>query len=1116
MSFGLDAESLETLTFERSKTWSNFLKCCEEIKNGDEIDVSQFESIFDDPGTEEQDEESMMEFEEAEEDDVEDDINTTHHMTKAQLTQLLTCGTNKEILDQTMPIVEEHRRKWKEAGLDRILNTFDAHQIEEHVGGWMRRNNSCYIGPSPKASALSEYYKHHELVESEEEEEEETEQTVLYMRNSCKRSASKKCQKSPRTAVKMYRTLPPMHSERRAQYAAWQLSEEQEQRKHMRSMIQQSKERHRRQRERELIFHTSPRHYSCSMVHKMRKHRDYSRLLPASLSSEEELENSLCECESCNSTTAAHSYYSSYRNNYHSRSMRDPYLRDHHHRREQRYALESRSFSNNVYCKRSMRHQLQRQHAFDHDRRPRLVESKCGCCNSGRLCSKVVHLANSSTEEWVVENKSSPDAYAFETPKQSSSRGKTPLKMSTTRSKAPVKTKIKTIDEELLFEPPKVNFGNNVKTNIRAKMKSIEEERLIEPPKATFFNNFMAPIKSKSKAVEEDMIFETPRTTVGNSSKAPIKAKSKDEELSEEFVFEPPKVKLGNKSRAPIKSKNKEIEEDMLLETPKATIGNNSKAAIKTKSKDKELADEFLFEQPKEKLAKQSKAPIKSKSKAVEEDMLLETPTANVVNSSKAPIKAKSKDEELAEEFVFEPPKEKLGYKSRAPIKSKNRTVEEDMLLETPKATVGNSSKAPLKANSKDKELAEELLFEKPTATCGNNSKAPNQTNMNDIDEVLFKQPISVTSNTKSKPKPTVSFSNAVESVPSTSKASSKSKAQKSFKKEQQLPTNDVQNSVASPPKSTRKPRALKEQPLSSAPNEAMKQDNESPPTPEKPISKARATRAAKEPRQKKPVTKTAKKVAKSRKNQKEIDEDELDEEFKRALVLSEQAYVEEQKKSKSQAADETESPQLPEQSMFNNQSVACNSTALSNDTACGRTLKPQKNRVNSNVCIDLCCPDSSRNDIPADTDCTMVTSTTTGCDETVAAAAKRPQLKISKKGVLLYEPQNTVENSHSESTISNKSTANFTLSEHTLSPIIGKHKARKFFKYYTGSCSFDSRCYVYYCPPKKLLNALNTDSKSLDLDLDSSGSSSCDDDLEILAGLGVIYTEIDKGNGDV
>ncbi|XP_062122480.1 uncharacterized protein LOC133836168 isoform X2 [Drosophila sulfurigaster albostrigata] len=999
MSFGLDAESLETLTFERSKTWSNFLKSCEEIKNGDEIDVSLFESIFDDPGTEEQDEESMMEFEEAEEDDVEDDINTTHCMTKAQLTQMLTSGSNKEILDQTMPIVEEHRRKWKEAGLDRILNTFDAHQIEEHVGGWMRRNNSCYIEPSPKASALSEYYKRHELVESEEEEEEEeTEQTVRYMHNSCKRSASKKCQKSPRTAVKMYRTLPSMRSERRAQYAAWQLSEEQEQRKHMRSMIQQSKERHRRQRERELIFHTSPRHYSCSMVHKMRKHRDYSRLLPASSCSEEELENSRCECESCNSTTAAHSYYSSYRNNYHSRSMRDPYLRDHHHRGEQRYALESRSFSNNVYCKRSMRHQLQRQHAFEHDRRPRLVENKCGCCNSGRLCSKVVHIANSSTEEWVVENKSSPDAFPFETPKQSSSRGKTPLKMSTARSKAPAKTKIKTIDEELWFEPPKVNLGNNVKTNIRANMKSIEEERLIEPPKAAFFNNFMAPIKSKSKAVEEDM--------------------------------------------------------------------------------------------------------------------LLETPTANVGNSSKAPIKAKLKDEELSEEFVFEPPKEKLGNKSRAPIKSKNKAIEEDMLLETPKATVGNSSKAPIKANSKDKELAEELLFETPTATCGNNSKAPNQTNINDIDEVLFKQPIPVTSNTKSKPKATVSFSNAVESVPSTSNASTKSKAQKSSKKEQQLPTNDIQNSVASPPMSTRKPRApktsTKEQPHSSAPNEAVKQDNESPPTPEKPISKAKATRAAKAPRQKKPATKTAKKVAKSKKNQKEIDEDELDEEFKRALVLSEQTYVEEQKKLKPQAAAETESPQLPEQSMFNNQSVACNSTALSNDTACGRTLKPQKN-----VCIDLCSPDSSRNDIPADTDCTMVTSTTTGCDETVAAAAKRPQLKISKKGVLLYEPQNMVENSHSESTISNKSTANFTLSEHTLSPIIGKHKARKFFKYYTGSCSFDSRCYVYYCPPKKLLNALNTDSKSLDVDLDSSGSSSCDDDLEILAGLGVIYTEIDKGNGD-
>lgn len=31
----------------------------------------------------------------------------------------------EEILNQTVPVVEEHKRKWREAGLDRILDTFD-------------------------------------------------------------------------------------------------------------------------------------------------------------------------------------------------------------------------------------------------------------------------------------------------------------------------------------------------------------------------------------------------------------------------------------------------------------------------------------------------------------------------------------------------------------------------------------------------------------------------------------------------------------------------------------------------------------------------------------------------------------------------------------------------------------------------------------------------------------------------------------------------------------------------------------------------------------------------------------------------------------------------------
>ncbi|KAH8388298.1 hypothetical protein KR093_003013, partial [Drosophila rubida] len=882
MSFALDAESLERLTFERSKIWSNILKNYEGIENGEALDVQAFDELFaHDDDTDE--EESMNEYEEAEEDEVEDDINnTTQCMTKAELTQVVNSGSNKQILDQTIPIVEGHLRKWKEAGLDRILNTFDAHKIEEHVGGWMRRNNSCYSDKTlspPTASTSKSYYKRYyqsaDLNDSDEE-------TAHYIRNSCKRSASK-C-KSPRTSVKMYRTLSSKRTNLRAKYAC-QLSEEQHHH-HMQTLLQRRKELQRRQRERELIFHTSPRHYSCSMVH---KRRDVSRLLPASSSSEDEMyQHSLCDCASCTAKSAfsksvAHPYYSAYRRKGHSRS-----LRDYHHHREPRFELESRSFSSNVYCKRNMRHQLQRQHAFEQDRRPRLIENECGCCNNERLCSKVVHLANSSTEDWVVENKSSPDALPFETPKKSSmsaTRPKATLKMSATRSKVST--------------------------------------------------------KAKSRAVEEDVEFE--------------------------------------------------------LTQP--TFSSNSNASNKTKM-----------------------------------------------------------------------------------------TADDELVFEQPKTIYTNSTKAKLKP-------VEELEFEQQKPTC---------------------------STTKSKTKAAVTFSQ-VDVVPSTPKSSTKPRTQKSTKKEA-LTTEDIAGSFVSPPKSMRKQKvrstSKKEKPGTSVPTtpvnhnettKALYTIDEVPIMPEKPNPKDKTAKASK---QKKPSTQTTKKgtktsrAVKKQNTQHEDELSELDEELKRALVLSKETYAKESVKLEQRAIDEvkTESPQLPEQSMFNNHSVACNSTALTNDTACNRALKPQKTAnplcvFDSKICIDLCSPESSRPVSEADNDCTMVTSTTTGCETVaadVAAASERPQLKISKKGVLLYEPQ--------KSNLNN-STANFTLSERVLSPIIGSRKARRFFKYYTGNCSFDSRYYVYYCPPSKLLAALSSDSKSIDLD--SSSTSDCEDDLEIIASLGVIHTEI-------
>ncbi|KAH8310658.1 hypothetical protein KR044_002401 [Drosophila immigrans] len=1112
MSFML--ESLESLTFERSKIWANFLTDCEKIENGEELDVSVFEDLFVEQEDEDDEEQSMLEYEEAEEDVVEDDINnTTQCMTHAELTQMLSSGSNKELLDQTMPIVEEHMRKWREAGLDRILNTFDAGKIERHVGGWMRRNNSCYVAASAPSSS--------EDMDDSDDRTMHPVETPRYIYSSCKRSAS---------AIKMCHKRP----EPRGQFACEQSEEQQHHHHQMQSLIQRRKQQHRRQRERERIFHTSPRHFSCSMRHKSRKCRDVSRRFPtSSSSSEDELMHSRCECSACtkrafSQTAAAHPYYG-YRKNYHSRSLRDW----HRERREQRFELESRSFSNNVYCKRSMRRPLHRQAAFEDDRRPRLIENKCGCCNSERLCSDVVHLANSSTEDWVVENKSSPDVLPFETPKSSSSRPKTSHKRSAARSKTAIKPKLRSVDEEYLFEPHKLSYSSNTKANIRPKVRDDElffephkttigsskkkifredEEFRFEPRKASYSNNSKALITTKIRA-DDEALFEPHKASLSSNSKSIIKTKIRAEE---QFLFEPHKASLNNSSnktkvgdneellfeqlkatKAPIKTKIR-TDEGLSLEPPKASMSNNSKAPKKIKIREDA---EPTFEQQKPTSSNDSKSINKTKSKEDEEHVFKE-PKAISSNYSKLIVKTKSKEDE---EHVFKEPKAISSNISKSIVKTKSKEDEEHVFKE-PKAALSNNSKSIIQTKNKEVQHA----FVEPKAPLSNDSKLIIKAKSGEDEEHIFVEPKAPLSNSKSKA--SVTFS-----VPSTPKSTTKPRdTQKSAKKEDQLQPNvtskDIPKAVASPRKTTRKPKvqatAKKEKTLTKAASktETVKAQNKLPANSEIPNSEAKAVKAVKE---KKPPAKNSPKMSGANKTEMPRVEDEisdLDEELQRVLVLSEKTYEQEREKWQQQAAAvnvKTDSPQLPEQSMFNNHSVACNSTALTNDTASCRVLKPEK-VAEMEHCIDLCSPESSRNPLEADTDCTMVTSTTMSCES--VAAAERPQLKISKKGVLLYEPQQAESSGQNHSV---NSSQNFTLSERTLSPIIGKRRARKFFKYYTGKCSFDSNYYVYYCPPGKLLAAIKNDSKSLDLD--SSSSSSCDDDLEIVASLGVIHTEVDK-----
>ncbi|XP_034115527.2 uncharacterized protein LOC117575432 [Drosophila albomicans] len=240
MSQSFGEELLGNLSYERSKTWSSFFKNCLDKDDGNEFEFEELGELF----QSEDEADNNDAIEEAKECEVKDDFNkSTQSLTNTELTLLLCHGDQSEILSQTVPIIEEHERKWKQAGLDRILNTFDADKIEEHVGGWLRRHKSSFANCSTGAPAATpakpgEVYTSSRSNGSDGESMHSMD-TARYIRDSRKRNISTKSSTSL-TTIKMYRTLPCKRAELRAKYAcqADDLLEEQQHRRHMQALSQ--------------------------------------------------------------------------------------------------------------------------------------------------------------------------------------------------------------------------------------------------------------------------------------------------------------------------------------------------------------------------------------------------------------------------------------------------------------------------------------------------------------------------------------------------------------------------------------------------------------------------------------------------------------------------------------------------------------------------------------------------------------------------------------------------------------------------------------------------------------------------------------------------------------
>ncbi|EDX12609.1 GD19138 [Drosophila simulans] len=375
------------MVYERSKAWSSKMADFANLEDGMEIDVAEFDNLF---HGEDEDPELDDVAKEAVEDNVPDEAKLEMgHINATSVTELtlILCASEdneakaeiEEILNQTVPVVEEHKRKWREAGLDRILDTFDEKQIEHHVGRWMRRHNSVYLEASPP-----KYHPpHHNSISDESDESMHSIDTARYIQQSRRRNAHTTNKNSNMTTIKMYRKHSHKRDELRAKYA---YGDEQEHRHHMQAVLLR-----RRERERQLAYLAStPMQCVYSSGHHMRrknlrKRRINSWIFDSASSSEEDTSFGGCDCHSCRR------HYALSRSVYPSCPYRRG-QREYHHRQ---------MASPNM-------HTMRRQHTFDMemDLRPKLPENECSCCNSDRLCSNVIHIANSSTEEWVVENRS--------------------------------------------------------------------------------------------------------------------------------------------------------------------------------------------------------------------------------------------------------------------------------------------------------------------------------------------------------------------------------------------------------------------------------------------------------------------------------------------------------------------------------------------------------------------------------------------------------------------------------------------------------------------------------------------------------------------------------------
>ncbi|KAI8117414.1 hypothetical protein FF38_01311 [Lucilia cuprina] len=659
-----------------------------------------------------------------------------------------------DIFNQTMPIINEHNRQLKESGFERILSTFDKQKIEDKVGSWLNRHNSLYGGdntmlytvPQDKKKdytrdcPISSATRHagragrscrnrgtsSKDISHDSDDSLQSGETARYIRSS--RAGAIRNAASTTTMIKTYRMVKSTREALREKYACEKAEDE----CHLKAL------RHRRKFVNEVEYHHN--HYDLARLQKSRKHEMIAP--PSSSSSHKERRKVLRKRSYSNSCSAMDSssdsdYYNDedhHRrrrnrlpaccNQYHCTPSHNKYTpmtlsKDMVKRFSQRSTIkmnsarmnrmyyythsQTKSFSSSSSSSASFSSVCERRRAmkkngkFYSDNRPCRRESECYCCNERKLCEDYKHVADTSTEEWYVENCISPQKSL----KTSASCSKPSME---------IEDEVAPIKENVIKTK---NSKQTTKDNSKGKSKTIKAKKTSNADNncknETFDLELQMAIEASKELYEKEQEMKKNKESCRKEKHEimPTKPLRKNKKQLEEKEQNQTTRKRQNKNQSLDIDKEDEIVEKLpkLIEVKKEL-----KAELLNPSDDENIFIKPKTVPPKTTTTKNNSSTITTTS--TEETFFAPTQTQVICNSTALSSKSKAFNRQITDKMLsLEEASNDETYKNKTAtkeIKTKKTKTEKSIKTTKKKAT---------SSTAKDKKLSTKKAAASTTVT---------------------------------------------------------------------------------------------------------------------------------------------------------------------------------------------------------------------------------------------------------------------------------------------------------------------------------------------------------------------------------------------------------------